>query len=181
MLDVLARTSLWNAGLDYGHGTGHGVGACLNVHEGPHGIAPRYGNTYPLKPGMIVSNEPGYYHDGAFGIRIENLLYVVPASAENGAPEGCAAAPHASLSTREAGALEVSSKSTSPKKFLRFERLTKVPIHRALINVALLSPKEVAWVDKYHAEVRRAVEPLLQGGNDGKARKWLLENTKPLG
>ena len=75
VLDILARGPLWKAGLDYRHGTGHGVGAALNVHEGPCGISPRINHT-ALEPGMVLSNEPGYYEDGAFGIRIENLLIV---------------------------------------------------------------------------------------------------------
>jgi Xaa-Pro aminopeptidase len=79
VLDAFARSHLWANGLDYRHGTGHGVGAALNVHEGPQGISPRFGNMTPLMPGMILSNEPGYYEDGAFGIRIETLLRVVEA------------------------------------------------------------------------------------------------------
>ena len=77
VLDVLARKSLWEVGRDYGHGTGHGVGAALNVHEGLHGISPRWTNREVLKRGMVTSNEPGHYEDGNFGIRIENLLEIV--------------------------------------------------------------------------------------------------------
>src|ERR1700741_1609464 len=83
-LDVLARMALWSAGLDYDHGTGHGVGSYLGVHEGPHRIA-KVPNTVALRPGMIVSNEPGYYKEGAYGIRIENLVAVRPATAPHGA------------------------------------------------------------------------------------------------
>jgi len=80
VLDAFARRHLWAAGMDYGHGTGHGVGAALNVHEGPQSISPRFHNLQPLCAGMIVSNEPGYYEAGAFGVRIENLLVVEPAA-----------------------------------------------------------------------------------------------------
>lgn len=100
-LDAFARRSLWASGLDYRHGTGHGVGAALNVHEGPQGISPRFGNLTGLQPSMVVSNEPGYYEDGAFGIRIENLQVIVDAKTAN----------------RFGGTT-----------FLGFERLTLVPI-----------------------------------------------------
>ena len=83
VLDVLARTALWEAGLDYAHGTGHGVGAALNVHEGPISISPRFKNMSPLKEGMVVSNEPGFYKRDAFGIRIENLLSIVKVQPEH--------------------------------------------------------------------------------------------------
>lgn len=84
VLDAFARQHLWKAGMDYGHGTGHGVGAALNVHEGPISISPRWGNTSVLKAGMVVSNEPGYYKEGAFGVRIENLVEVVQAGVGDG-------------------------------------------------------------------------------------------------
>jgi Xaa-Pro aminopeptidase len=109
-LDVLARNALWQSGLDYDHGTGHGVGAYLSVHEGPAGIS-RAAKPVPLQPGMILSNEPGFYLPGAYGIRLENLLLVQPA----GFPP-------------------------QQRKFLRFETLTQVPFDRALIEPALLTP-----------------------------------------
>ncbi|MCC5996567.1 MAG: aminopeptidase P family protein [Oceanicaulis sp.] len=133
-LDALARAPLWMAGLDYDHGTGHGVGSYLGVHEGPQRIA-KAPNSVALKPGMIVSNEPGYYQTGAYGIRIENLQAVTgPAPIEGG-----------------------------DRPMLGFETLTMAPIHRGLIDTTLLSPDEIAWLDAYHAEVRGRVLPRLDG------------------
>ncbi|ANB34092.1 Xaa-Pro aminopeptidase [Rhodovulum sulfidophilum] len=123
-LDALARNALWQAGQDYDHGTGHGVGAYLSVHEGPQRIA--RSSTVPLEPGMILSNEPGYYREGAFGIRIENLI-----------------------AAREAPALT----SGDDRRMLSFETLTWVPIDRRLILPELLDAGERAWLDAYHAEV----------------------------
>ncbi|MBR9763452.1 MAG: aminopeptidase P family protein [Rhodobacteraceae bacterium] len=131
-LDALARYPLWLAGQDYDHGTGHGVGAYLCVHEGPQRLS-RVSDV-PLRPGMILSNEPGYYREGAFGIRIENLIVVEPAAALEGA---------------------------DARRMLSFETLTWVPIERRLIDVAALSAPERAWVDAYHAEVRSRIRPLL--------------------
>lgn len=131
-LDVLARRALWNAGVDYDHGTGHGVGSYLGVHEGPHRIA-KTGNTVALKPGMIVSNEPGYYRAGHYGIRIESLVTVIAAPAPPGAE----------------------------RDLLGFETLTLAPVDRRLIDAALLDGDEVAWLDAYHARVRAALAPLL--------------------
>ncbi len=125
-LDVLARHALWQVGLDYDHGTGHGVGSYLSVHEGPHRIA-KAGSPVPLRPGMIVSNEPGYYKTGAYGIRIENLVAVIELPP---LPEG-------------------------EKKLLGFETLTRAPIDRNAIAVPLLSADEIAWLDAYHATVYR--------------------------
>ncbi len=131
-LDALARHALWEAGLDYDHGTGHGVGSYLGVHEGPQRIS-KVPNTVALEPGMIVSNEPGYYKAGAFGIRIENLVAVVPCAA----PEG------------------------GERELLGFETLTQAPIDRRLIDPALMSPSEREWLDAYHARVRETHGPLL--------------------
>jgi len=132
-LDVLARQYLWAAGLDYAHGTGHGVGSYLSVHEGPQRIAAASGSSEePLVPGMIVSNEPGYYKTGAYGIRIENLILVT---------------------SREIAGAE--------KKMLGFETLTLAPIDRNLIDVTLLDAQERAWVDAYHARVVDALSPLI--------------------
>jgi len=133
-LDVLARLALWAEGLDYDHGTGHGVGSYLSVHEGPQRIS-KVGNSIALQPGMILSNEPGYYKAGAYGIRIENLLQVVT--------------------------LPVPPETERP--LLGFETLTLVPIDRALIEPALLDPAETAWLDSYHARVRDEIGPLLDG------------------
>ena len=126
-LDSLARAPLWQAGLDYDHGTGHGIGSYLSVHEGPCGIHPR-GQPVAIEPGMILSDEPGFYRPGAYGIRLENLLLV-----------------------REAGIGEAS------RPFLAFETLTLAPFDRRLIEPQLLSPEERAWVDSYHATVRSAL------------------------
>lgn len=151
MLDCLARIPLWSTGLDYAHGTGHGVGACLNVHEGPHSISPRVGsNKAGLKAGMVVSNEPGYYEDGSFGIRIENLLIVVN---KNTAHE------------------------FNSKKFLGFERLTFVPIDRNMIARHLLSTSEIEWLDKYHEQVWEKLSP---GMEKGSYTDWLWKQTRPL-
>ncbi|MBM3564777.1 MAG: aminopeptidase P family protein [Alphaproteobacteria bacterium] len=135
-LDALARQHLWRAGLDYDHGTGHGVGHFLSVHEGPQRIA-KAGNAVPLRPGMVVSNEPGYYKTGAFGIRIENLLAVRRAKPPRGAE----------------------------RTLLDFEVLTLAPIDRALVEPRLLDGDETAWLDAYHGAVRRAIGPRLKGAD----------------
>jgi Xaa-Pro aminopeptidase len=147
-LDTLARLPLWQAGLDYDHGTGHGVGSYLSVHEGPHRIS-KLPNTVALRPGMIVSNEPGYYKTGAYGIRIENLVTVV----------------------------ELPEAPGAERPMLGFETLTLAPIDRALVEPGLLTSDEIAWLDAYHARVRRELGPSLQGD----ARAWLDEATQPLG
>lgn len=133
-LDSLARTALWQAGIDYEHGTGHGVGSYLGVHEGPQRISKRYGDV-PLRPGMVISNEPGYYKAGAWGIRIENLEVV-------------RAAPPI-----EGGELEM----------LMFEALTLAPIDLALVEPALMTQGEIDWLNAYHARVRETITPLVDG------------------
>ena len=145
-LDILARHALWAAGLDYDHGTGHGVGSYLGVHEGPQRISKAFGSV-PLEPGMIVSNEPGYYRTGAYGIRVENLVVVVEAAI--------------------AGA---------ERPFLAFETITQAPLDRALIDTALLGAEEIAWVDGYHAGVRKQLSPLV----DAETKRWLVKVTRPL-
>ncbi|MDR3513830.1 MAG: aminopeptidase P family protein [Caulobacteraceae bacterium] len=132
-LDVLARAALWSAGLDYDHGTGHGVGSYLGVHEGPQRIS-KAPSAVALKPGMIVSNEPGYYKEGAYGIRIENLQVVTePAEIPGG-----------------------------ERPMLGFETLTLAPIDRNAIDKALMTAEEVAQLDAYHARVLAAVGPLVE-------------------
>jgi len=153
-LDSFARQFLWRAGLDYAHGTGHGVGSFLAVHEGPQRISPvgspQPGGDEPLRAGMILSNEPGYYKTGEYGMRVENLVLVVEAEAESGfRPE---------------------------KRLLGFETLTFAPIDRNLIEPKLLSEAERRWVDDYHAEVLRIVGPQL----DGEAKAWLEATCAPL-
>ena len=146
-LDALARYHLWLAGQDYDHGTGHGVGTYLCVHEGPQRISRL--SEVPLEPGMILSNEPGYYREGAFGIRTENLLVV-----------------------REAPALA----GADARDMLSFETLTWVPIERRLIEAAMLSPAERAWLNAYHAEVLEKIGPRVQGA----VKNWLKSATAPI-
>ena len=134
-LDALARTFLWNAGLDYGHGTGHGVGAFLNVHEGPQRITPR-GADEPFKVGMIVSNEPGYYEAGWGGVRLENLYVVEPDEDMPEHPDG--------------------------RKWLKLEPLTLIPFDKGLIDLAQLSKAEQAWLEEYHEEVWDTISPMLE-------------------
>ncbi len=145
-LDVLARQFLWRNGLDYDHGTGHGVGSYLGVHEGPQRIS-KAGNTVALERGMIVSNEPGYYREGAFGIRIESLVAVT--------------ADHQDGDERD---------------MLAFETLTLAPIDRSLIEPALLTEDEKAWLNAYHRRVRDDIGPLL----DPDSLAWLEAATRPL-
>ncbi|MGQ4808678.1 hypothetical protein NKDENANG_02066 [Candidatus Entotheonellaceae bacterium PAL068K] len=144
VLDGLARSLMWNAGLDYGHGTGHGVGAFLNVHEGPQRIATR-GSDEPLQPGMIVSNEPGYYEEGWGGIRLENLYVVTP---DDDMP------PH-----------------PSGKRWLQLEPLTLIPFDQRLIDRSALSDGERAWLEGYHQQVWDTIGPQL----DEAGRDWLRE------
>ena len=150
-LDVLARQYLWEAGVDYAHGTGHGVGSFLAVHEGPQRIAKpgggQAGTGQELHAGMILSNEPGYYKPGAFGIRIENLVLVEERAIP--AQEG---------------------------SWLGFETLTFVPLDRKLIARELLTADEIAWVDTYHAKVRELLSPRLEGED----LAWLERETQPL-
>jgi Xaa-Pro aminopeptidase len=142
-LDILARLALWEVGLNYGHGTGHGVGMFLNVHEGPQRIAPPRGGEDPaLETGMILSNEPGYYEEGSYGIRIESLVVVVEKPG-------------------------FGSKET----FLGFETLTCCPIERKLIDVSMLTAPERKWVDDYHAWCQKTLEPFLDEAGRAWLRK----------
>ncbi|GAX82461.1 hypothetical protein CEUSTIGMA_g9888.t1 [Chlamydomonas eustigma] len=149
-LDTLARLPLWKEGLNYRHGTGHGVGAALNVHEGPQSISPRFHITTPLAARMICSNEPGYYEDGGFGIRIENLVVVKEVTTAN----------------RFGGLAS-----------LGFERLTMVPIQTKMMDKSLMTAEEVNWVNAYHEQVFKEVSPRL--ANIPRALEWLMVNTKP--
>lgn len=145
-IDTLARQFLWQAGLDFEHGTGHGVGSYLSVHEGPARIS-KLGHV-PLRRGMILSNEPGYYKTGAYGIRIENLELIVEATIDG-----------------------------AEKPMDTFETLTLAPIDRRLIDTAQLSAQEHAWIDDYHARVRREIKPLI---DDEAAKVWLDAATEAL-
>lgn len=130
-IDSFARRSLWSRGLDYEHGTGHGIGSYLSVHEGPQGITRK--NNVPLEAGMIISNEPGYYEVGEFGIRIENILLIK----------------------------KIKKKNHPNNQMLGFETLTLVPIDKKLINVKLLSEEEKMWFNSYHKLVFKKIAPLL--------------------
>jgi Xaa-Pro aminopeptidase len=146
-LDTLARQFLWRHGLDFDHGTGHGVGSYLSVHEGPARIS-KLGSA-PLKRGMILSNEPGYYRTGAYGIRIENLILVT----------------------------EARPLAHAEKPLNAFETLTLAPIDTRLVETALMTGEEVAWLDAYHARVRDELAPLV----DAPTREWLIAATAALG
>jgi len=131
-LDTLARQPLWEVGLDYAHGTGHGVGSYLGVHEGPQRIS-KGGHTVALQPGMILSNEPGYYKNGEYGIRLENLVVVIPAKMGGG----------------------------GGREWLAFETITLVPFDASLIDRSLLNAAEREWLNAYHARVREVIGPLV--------------------
>jgi Xaa-Pro aminopeptidase len=147
-LDALARAPIWAAGIDYGHGTGHGVGYFLNVHEGPQSISPHAAPepVTAMEEGMITSDEPGIYRPGRWGVRIENLV------------------------------LNVAAESGEFGDFLRFETLTLCPIDTRCIDTSLLERGEIAWLNDYHATVRRRLAPYLSGA----ALAWLERRTQPL-
>jgi len=151
-LDSFARRPLWEAGLDYAHGTGHGVGSFLSVHEGPQRISPvgssQSGGDEPLQVGMILSNEPGYYKTGEYGIRIENLVLVVEREIEG-----------------------------AEKDMLGFETLTFAPIDRRLVDAGMLDPEEVIWLNCYHAHVLARIGPNLSGAD----LDWLRQACAPIG
>ena len=150
MLDALARAPMWQEGLEFGHGTGHGVGYFLNVHEGPQSISKAIPDaSMAMEPGMITSVEPGVYRPGQWGVRIENLVMNVPAQT----PEGSTFA-----------------------EMLEFETLTLCPIDTRCIDRSLLREDEVAWLNAYHAVVRERLAPLVSGA----ALAWLMERTEPL-
>ncbi|HEV8407097.1 MAG TPA: aminopeptidase P family protein [Sphingomicrobium sp.] len=150
-LDSFARRPLWEAGLDYAHGTGHGVGSFLAVHEGPQRISPvgsaQAGGDEPLQAGMIISNEPGYYKTGEYGIRIENLVLVVEREIEG-----------------------------AEKDMLGFETLTFAPIDRRLIDARMLDPEELVWLNCYHAHVLAKIGPTLSGSD----LEWLRAACAPI-
>lgn len=144
-LDMLARRSLWENGLNYGHGTGHGVGFCLNVHEGPQSIGPVFGpgTKIILEPGMLTSDEPAVYREGEYGIRIENLI------------------------------LCRNDHETEYGQFLKFETVSLCYIDKTLIDISLLDPKEIKWLNSYHAEVYEKLSPFLTA----EENEWLKEKT----
>jgi Xaa-Pro aminopeptidase len=149
-LDTLARAPLWAEGLDFGHGTGHGVGYFLNVHEGPQSISKAVATPeMAMEPGMITSVEPGLYRAGQWGVRIENLVLNVPASTAEGKAFG---------------------------EFLEFETLTLCPIDTRCIERSLLRADEIDWLNRYHATVRARLAPLVSG----PALDWLNTRTEAL-
>ncbi|HEY0821081.1 MAG TPA: aminopeptidase family protein P, partial [Rhizobacter sp.] len=150
MLDAIARAPLWEQGLDYGHGTGHGVGYFLNVHEGPQSISKAVPSPHmAMEPGMVTSIEPGLYREGQWGIRIENLVLNVQADTAEGGRFG---------------------------EFLEFETLTLCPIDTRCIDRTLLRQDEIDWLNHYHSVVRERLAPLVAG----EALAWLESRTRPL-
>ncbi|TIB37681.1 hypothetical protein E3P84_00094 [Wallemia ichthyophaga] len=147
-IDAIARMPLWREGLEYMHGTGHGIGSHLGAHEGPHSISPRFNDT-TLKQGYLVSNEPGYYEAGTFGIRTEAILAIVPYKAPN---------------------------STDETQFAGFETLTLCPIGTNLIEVELLSQGEKEWLNEYHERCLKTLKPELEKRGDERAIRWLERN-----
>jgi Xaa-Pro aminopeptidase len=145
-IDSFARKPLWEAGLDFDHGTGHGIGSYLSVHEGPQRIA-KTGHT-PLEVGMMLSNEPGFYKPGAYGIRIENLILVEPRTIPGG-----------------------------DREMMGFETLTFTPIDLRLVEPAMMTADEIAWLNAYHAAVREKIGPKL----DAETREWLENATRTIG
>jgi Xaa-Pro aminopeptidase len=145
-IDAFARKPLWEAGLDFDHGTGHGIGSYLSVHEGPQRIA-KTGHT-PLEIGMMLSNEPGFYKPGAYGIRIENLILVEPRTIPGG-----------------------------DREMLGFETLTFTPIDLRLVEPAIMTADEIAWLNAYHVSVREKIGPNL----DVETRAWLEDATRAIG
>jgi Xaa-Pro aminopeptidase len=147
MLDAIARAPLWAEGIEFGHGTGHGVGYFLNVHEGPQSISKAIPDAHmAMEPGMITSIEPGVYRPGQWGVRIENLVLNVPAITPEGGTFG---------------------------EFLEFETLTLCPIDTRCIERGLMRADELAWLNQYHATVRERLLPRVAGA----ARDWLLLRT----
>ncbi|NXP16283.1 XPP2 aminopeptidase, partial [Scytalopus superciliaris] len=143
-VESFARRALWDVGLNYGHGTGHGIGNFLSVHEWPVGFQ---SNNVPLAAGMFTSIEPGYYRDGEFGIRIEDVALVVEAQTK--------------------------------KPFLTFEVVSLVPYDRNLIDLSLLSPAQIQYLNSYYKRIRERVGPELRRQQLNEEYKWLEENTKP--
>ncbi|EMG51137.1 FRA1 putative Xaa-Pro aminopeptidase FRA1 [Candida maltosa Xu316] len=149
LIDSIARQYLWKYGLNYAHGTSHGVGAYLNVHEGPIGIGPRpNAAAYALKAGNLISNEPGYYQEGDYGIRIENMMFI-----------------------------KESNLQSNGKTFLEFETVTKVPYCRRLIDVSLLNDEEIAWINEYHAGIWKDLHQSFD--KHSITYKWLKRETEP--
>lgn len=155
MLDTLARKALWDAGLDYLHGTGHGVGVYLNVHEGPMGISWRPHPDDPgIQKGMILSIEPGYYEEEKFGVRIENLALVCEAKTKY---------------------------NFKNRGYVTFTPLTLVPFQTKLLDPSMLTSDEIQWLNSYHLSCREIIGKSLEEQNKHHVLQWLLEETQPLG
>ncbi|XP_014608134.1 PREDICTED: xaa-Pro aminopeptidase 1-like [Polistes canadensis] len=153
-LDTLARESLWSVGLNYLHGTGHGIGSYLNVHEQPIGISWKpYPDDPGLHPGMFLSNEPGYYKNDEFGIRLENIELIVKAETKY---------------------------KFDDNGFLTFETVTLVPIQTSLLDVSLLTDEEIKYLNDYHAKCFKTLCPFLDGPENAQAREWLERETQPI-
>lgn len=153
-LDAFARQYLWKVGLNYGHGTGHGIGSYLCVHEGPIGVSWRHLPNDPgLEEGMFISNEPGYYEDGKFGIRLEDIIQIVKANV-----------PY----------------DFNNRGYLTFETVTLLPKQLKMIVVELLSDEEITLLNEYHEKCRSIVGPLLEKQGQIEAKEWLWRETEPL-
>lgn len=153
-MDGFAREFLWEVGLDYGHGTGHGIGSYLNVHEGPHSITWKPVPQDPgLDVGMFVSNEPGYYQDGEFGLRIEDIIQVVKAET-----------PH----------------NFNNRGYLTFETITLVPKSLNLVVPQLLTDFELNYLNTYHQHCRQVIGPMLDEQGHLEAKEWLCRETVPI-
>ena len=151
-LDTLARQFLWKEGLDYRHGTGHGVGSYLNVHEGPIGIGTRLQySEVPLSAGNVLSDEPGYYEDGNFGIRIENIFM---------------------------GREVKTNHHFGDKPYLGFEHVTMVPMCQKLIDKELLTEEERKWINEYHADVKEKTKGFFE--KDERTMRWLERETQSI-
>lgn len=153
-LDSFARRSLWSQGLDYLHGTGHGVGMFLNVHEGPSSISPRMSPDDPgLEANQVLSNEPGYYEDGSFGIRIENLVITTKAETRH---------------------------NFNQRGYLKFETITLAPIQLKMIDARLMTNEEIDWLNDYHEKCRRVVGDYLEKSGKHEVKQWLEKETQKL-
>lgn len=154
-LDVVARKELWRNGLDYRHGTGHGIGMFLSVHEGPQKISIGCPKPWekPVVPGMFQSDEPGYYEDGKFGIRLETVIMAVDAETKN---------------------------TFNDVKYVKFEPVSFVPYWKKLIDVSIMTPKEIDWLNDYHKQCREKVGKMLKDQKKEDVYKWLVEETEPI-
>lgn len=177
-IDAFARQPLWSVGLDFDHGTGHGVGSYLNVHEGPQRIAK--GSSQALMPGMILSNEPGFYKTGDYGIRIENLVITVEIDTPKARNPGAGNPGAGNPGAKNPGAQETGEKALGEKPLYGFETITFAPIDLNLVLPDLLTEAEKAWLNAYHAEVRDKIEPQLNHADDGPVRDWLAQATRAI-